>query len=222
MSGILSRKSMRPQMIIIRISHCLLLLSLFGIVSGCTTGSYLSDRGHDAADILNLTLGKGVGASIHAGPVHAGLFGGTDNIGIRGGCLRSKWHQESSLGWSGLFDPLFAFPGGDGISTGCEWFRAPFDGSDVAELRNKLYEAEGVVPFIMIPKHNVPVGSNSAYYFTQLEVSVGLGLSIRLGLNPGEFVDFVLGWFKVDIYTDDLVGTPSSDKPSLTRRRMYE
>ena len=192
--------------------HSFPLLSLCGILSGCATGSYMLDRGHDIADIMNVTLGKGFGVSVHAGPAHVGLFGGNDNVGIRGGTLRTKWHQESSLGWSGLFDPLIAFPGGDGISTGYEWFRAPFDGSDIAELRGKIYEVEGISPFIMIPKKKFPPDSNPAYYFTQLEASVGLGLSIRIGLNPGELVDFMFGWFGTDIYSDDLSGRPHPDR----------
>ena len=40
--------------------------------------------------------------------------------------------------------------------------------------------------------------------FTQFTVSAGLLGSLRLGLNPGEFVDFILGFFGADIYSDDV------------------
>jgi hypothetical protein len=41
-------------------------------------------------------------------------------------------------------------------------------------------------------------------YFTQIEGVVALGPSIRLGLNIGELLDFVVGWAGLDIYGDDL------------------
>ena len=184
----------------------LLLLPLCLVLSGCATGSYLTDRGNDLADVMAVTIGKGFGASVHAGPAHVGLFGGADCVGLRGGTFRAKWQQESSFGWAGLFDPLIAFPGGDGISTGYEWFRAPFDVSKISEQRGKLYEVEGIAPFLMVPKREPSSNSNPAYYYTQLEASLGLGLTIRLGFNPGELVDFLFGWFGVDIYSDDLQG----------------
>ena len=42
------------------------------------------------------------------------------------------------------------------------------------------------------------------YYYAQMEAVIGLGPSIRLGFNPGEVLDFVLGWFTIDIFNDDL------------------
>ncbi len=43
-----------------------------------------------------------------------------------------------------------------------------------------------------------------AAYFTAIEVEAGLGLTVRLGVNPGELVDLVLGLFTIDIYRDDI------------------
>ena len=31
----------------------------------------------------------------------------------------------------------------------------------------------------------------------------GLGLTARLGFNPGELADFIVGWFGSDLYDDD-------------------
>ena len=39
---------------------------------------------------------------------------------------------------------------------------------------------------------------------TQLELALGLGGSLRLGLNPGELLDFLLGWLTIDLYDDDI------------------
>ncbi|OVE81243.1 hypothetical protein BVY04_03710 [bacterium M21] len=41
-------------------------------------------------------------------------------------------------------------------------------------------------------------------YLTQIEAAAGFGAGIRLGVNPGEFLDFLLGWFGLDPYCDDL------------------
>lgn len=42
-------------------------------------------------------------------------------------------------------------------------------------------------------------------YYTQCEVAVGTFFpSIRLGFNPGELLDFILGWTTIDIFRDDL------------------
>ncbi len=40
-------------------------------------------------------------------------------------------------------------------------------------------------------------------YFTQIEVVAGLLGTLRLGFNPGELLDFILGWTTVDIFNDD-------------------
>ena len=46
--------------------------------------------------------------------------------------------------------------------------------------------------------------ARQAEYYTQLEVFIGALGTLRLGLNPGELVDFSLGWTGIDIYGDDL------------------
>lgn len=43
-----------------------------------------------------------------------------------------------------------------------------------------------------------------APYFTHVEVAAGAGGTIRIGTNPGEVLDFLLGFFGVDMYGDDL------------------
>ena len=38
----------------------------------------------------------------------------------------------------------------------------------------------------------------------QIDLTVALGLSLRVGFNPAELLDFVLGWFGSDILDDDV------------------
>ena len=36
------------------------------------------------------------------------------------------------------------------------------------------------------------------------DLFTALGRTLRFGFNPGELLDFILGWFTIDIYGDDL------------------
>ncbi len=42
------------------------------------------------------------------------------------------------------------------------------------------------------------------YYYTQCEVCLGVLRGVRLGVNPGELLDFLLGWTTLDTFNDDL------------------
>jgi hypothetical protein len=46
-------------------------------------------------------------------------------------------------------------------------------------------------------------GRHRLQYYTQIEAVVALGPSFRFGFNPAELLDFLLGWFGVDIFHDD-------------------
>lgn len=41
------------------------------------------------------------------------------------------------------------------------------------------------------------------YHYTRLEFQVGAYLGIRMGFNPGEFLDFLVGLVGLDLYADD-------------------
>jgi hypothetical protein len=42
------------------------------------------------------------------------------------------------------------------------------------------------------------------YYYTQIEAALGVGGTIRIGMNAGEIMDFLFGWVGVDIMHDDI------------------
>jgi hypothetical protein len=46
-------------------------------------------------------------------------------------------------------------------------------------------------------------GLAPAYYYTQIELSVGLFGGLRIGLNPGELIDALAGIFTFDPFSDD-------------------
>ncbi|MDT8390564.1 MAG: hypothetical protein RRC34_08670 [Lentisphaeria bacterium] len=62
--------------------------------------------------------------------------------------------------------------------------------------RGKSFSAKAPLPFLGLTRQ--------PEYYTQIEVVVGVLGSIRLGFNPGELLDFILGWTTLDIYGDEL------------------
>jgi len=50
--------------------------------------------------------------------------------------------------------------------------------------------------------------------YTQIEAVFGLGFTVRAGFNPGELLDFLLGWFGIDIYGDDLEARKLKEEPN--------
>lgn len=171
------------------------LMKLIGVllmllsISGCARDGYLQKRAHDAADIFTLTVGAGAGAKARIGPFHAGLFGNMDMAGLRGGTVASKISLDDPLGMEGEVS-FFSIDVVDGDTT-----------------RGKNYCGVGG-PLLSLPNDSVmsttQLNSRHIPYFTQIEVAAGLGPTLRAGFNPGELVDFIVGWFNVDLFDDDI------------------
>jgi hypothetical protein len=172
----------------------LFLCGLLAVASaGCAGQGYLADRGRDALDVFTLTIGMGGGAGARIGPLHAGLYAYSDWVGLRGGRL-----EFSGLFHSGSYDTT---------AYSEEYFRY----HELPEAdRVKSYEAVGY-PFVSFAQLDKPLGEEARWqptgllpYYTQIEVVAGALGGLRLGFNPGELVDFLLGWATLDIYNDDL------------------
>lgn len=190
------------------LTQCLgvLLSAACAVCSGCASSGYLKDRMHDGADVFTATAGKGFGVQTRVGPAHVGLLGAGDRVGIRGGQVLPL---RSSAG------PSFIDSGAYGGEYCIGVFGYEYFGT-MAGTENGGRHKEFETIFCFIPtgeslKSGKPV-LNPAYW-TQIEVVAGVGISLRLGFNPGELVDFLLGWFGLDIYSDDLGITPER-KPS--------
>ena len=192
---------------------------------GCGSG-YFTDRNRDAADIFTFTTGVGMGATARVGAVHAGLYTGRDASGLKGGEVSWETMQNLDDKWGSTCDLLLGVPTPDGWMFAWEDSRAAQDGDAVAVARGKVYSARGVAPLIMVPSklggsrpyyERPDYGPNYPYhYWTQIEVTAGAGPSVRVGFNPGELVDFLVGWFGVDIYDDDIAAAAQK------KRRMKE
>ena len=175
-------------------------LALCIAASGCST-AYYAQRGRDASDIVTATLGFGAGARARVGPVQAGLLWNTDVCGLRGGALGQvvcyETHTREAVApypfrAPSLPDAQVRLPkrifGNERYHVG--------DYSTAVARRGKAYEAVSAVPFVSV--------ADEPEYYTQVEAVVGILVTLRLGLNVGELVDFVLGWTTIDIYGDDL------------------
>jgi len=175
-------------------------------VTGCaSTRGYLVDRGRDAADIFTATVGAGVGAKARVGPLRAGLFLNHDAFGLRGGTMVVSDNPFEMLeaDFCLLYVEICEFTN---LEARCKNYCA-----------HPLFSSEGHSEFLPAPYGGIPFTTvlyeprkedvpRSRYYhfYTQIEVAGGLIGTVRLGFNPGELVDFLLGWATVDIFRDDL------------------
>ena len=201
-----------------------LLLGLAVLASGCRSTGYLAQRRRDLADVVTATTGPAVGAKLRLGPLHlTPVLWAMEMAGLRGG----EWFYRPTLGmeervpaqevgriWWAV--SLWDLPAQPRLrQRGKAHIAAPlFLGPEA-----KLYDAfTDTPPFLSLPRLQWPaeklaVERYPAAYLTQAEVSVGLLWGVSLGVNPGEALDFLLGWFRVDIYRDDLWGVPPAEAP---------
>ena len=184
--------------------RCLGLALLVGAVTGCATyPGYWTDRGRDAADVFTIAVGSGLGAKARVGPVNVGLCTGGDFLGMRGGDVDVFGRQGGSMCDFSEVNLLV-------MST--ETFD-PGAGS-VPPARNKSYGAVGW-GLVSLPEPATEDGPKpDSHLYTQIEVLVGLGVSVRVGFNPGELLDFLLGFAGVDIYGDDLEARAAATTPT--------
>jgi predicted small secreted protein len=177
------------------------------LLTGCaTTKGYFVDRGRDAADVFTATVGVGWGATARASVLHFGVGGTADCVGLRSGQV--QFIPQHFPPYSGTFDPFLTWY--------MEWQGFMFYNDELydwgdqltLERRGKSYRAEGQMPFVALPEFHPKAGPIAKkyplYYLTQIEVVAGLGCTFRLGFNPGELLDFILGWTTIDIFKDDI------------------
>ena len=188
------------------LTSAFLLLALVG----CQTTVYLPARARDAGDIFALALGVGGGAKVRSGPVRLGLLYQVDMHGYRYG---SRLRNLSGEGWYNRMDIA--------LLTMC---LENYDSGHGREesARGKRFSATMGFPGLRPPKDFwssiwtfvTPLSTLDPTfsrqrdplfhpYYTQCEVCVGLLGTLRLGANPGELVDFLLGWVGVDFFDDD-------------------
>jgi len=182
-------------------------LAVVVTLTGCST-PYMIDRRRDAADIFTIGVGVGLGAKARVGPIQTGLLGDIDLVALRGGAVGvfipvpddlQLLVTGQELFWPvaplGLPDPE---PDGNVFEKRGKMFYTKFDFKHpfwhhVVKDENAAYYC-----------HHVAEDERALYYYTQIELVGALVGSVRVGFNPGELVDFILGWTTIDIFNDDI------------------
>lgn len=195
----------------------LLMLFLLFLVFNACAHPYFVNRGRDATDIVKATVGVGAGGMARVGPVCVGIL----PLQLDGWGWNCDWVEEPS-GESAL--GLLNY----------NWFVTVGENNLTGGKRGKMYRALGGwysfrnnewfrdqntwasnLPFLA-----APIAAEKLYtkkvkdyprplfhpYYTQAEVCVAWFGSLRIGLNPGELADFVLGWVGIDFFDDDGIG----------------
>lgn len=166
------------------------------LLSGC---AYVEDRARDAADMITVAAEfPSIGAAVWGGSRGVGL---TVNPPGHGFGLRS--------GAVGLYEC------GELV-----WFNLCFRQvcpSEMDRLRGKGYDS------------GIDWCSGRSYMqggwfnYGQVEVVVGVGPGVRVGVNFIEIADFIVGFLGIDLCDDDIAGRRSADatapKPPPTRAR---
>jgi len=173
----------------------LLLVLLLAGLDGCAGArAYFADRGRDFGDMLTLTVGTGAGFKARVGPLNTSLFFSRgDLLGIRNGSVSCPSLADS------------------GTSQAAEFFVVGSERTPLGEQRGKSFFAVNAFLF-EVPELKEPYPIE---FFTQIEAALGLGFFIRLGVNPGEILDFILGWTTLDMFGDD-VGVEDSRADSTS------
>jgi hypothetical protein len=189
--------------------------------TGCA--SYVANRARDAADIMTLTVGVGDGLKVQLGPVHLAAFRGSDLAGLRNGELfgngNGMMYNEDKMfifplprseDWNAYRKELDAQEKEAAKKEGLVWKRdntwrtnIRFGSSVFVQDRDYASSQRGKDIFVNCPGPVWAVG-RPASYFSEIELAGGVLLCFRIGFNPGELLDFFLGWGGIDIYRDDL------------------
>ena len=191
------------------LSQLFAIIAASAVTVGCVSSKgYFGDRARDAADILTVTTGPGYGVDARFGPMSVGVAHTHDQLGLMCGEVFSRKYAElgpEHLVWLALFmDDMVPLPFTAGHRT-METNRQDEHAFRTTEQRHKAYEMGS---FLFIPFFTYPTGEGAGYAklyaATQIEASIGLGWAARIGFNPVEFLDFLLGWTTIDIFDDDL------------------
>lgn len=186
--------------------HVLAILTLCGLLlvsGGCaTTAGYFANRGRDAADVFTITVGVGAGIKARVGPIAPAMIINHDLAGLRAGTffLGNGNPMESDV--AAPF-PIALHSWDDRVSFGHDVFMLESFRQESERPQDSIVVRRGKDVLIKNPFPCVAVGKYASDY-TQIELALGLGPTLRIGVNIGEFLDFLLGWFGVDLFKDDV------------------
>lgn len=197
-------------------------IGALALAAGCSS-AYVRNRAMDARDVFTVQAETGsYGAALRAGPLKAGLsYKSPDgrSVGLRGGEVGESYSADFTAFFFGAdyfnsapirFDSWRPPPPRDNDAPEpAEPGPADAETTARSRLRNKEFRA--LAPFgtekaahrARSLARDEDVDWAAPVYFTQIEITLGLYGGLRLGVNPGEFLDLLLGLFTIDLYADD-------------------
>ena len=194
---------------------------------GCST-PYMTDRGRDAADIFTVAVGYGLGTKVRGGPVQVGLLYEASTASLRGGEMSAD-NREPCL--PETVDVLGLIMGMESLHK-CQLERNKNFAAGNLNLLPEDRDEQLLLPLVYVARHAEPIRTQTTscpksknqpppfYYYSQIEVVAALYRSVRLGFNPGELLDFLLGWTTLDIYKDDLEARKKIEQTAAGYRRQ--
>ncbi|MDF1800327.1 MAG: hypothetical protein P1V81_14205 [Planctomycetota bacterium] len=164
-------------------------------LSSCAADSYLGRRGADLAEAFTLTLAAGPEVSVDVqatDALHLALGGGVHGeAGLAGGALGTAGVMTLGL-------PVAPFLE-DGVLYGRYVFSEVGGGWSAEDLEDECYLVHLVDAAPTHPKFD-------AWHALDLEAGFVVGVGARVGLSPGELVDFLAGLVGLDPLGDDALG----------------
>jgi hypothetical protein len=174
-------------------------IPLLGLVAGC---GYLTDRGNDFADCWRGEVHMGLlpGGWVTAGPVlHTGLAWAEGGVSYRAGYRYNYLSSQGAVIES---------------NAGNVHFGGPFEAyylvhTSRADASSREHFCYGIVP----PLINEEGIHRDWLHDFDVEAGANVFVGLSLGFSVGEFLDFLLGWFMIDLAGDD--------DPQVRRSRDY-
>jgi hypothetical protein len=183
---------MKMQLIIrVRIMKIFIISTLLLIAGTSCSTNYGNNRVIDARDIFSFSVGYGLGAQARVSYLAEGFLLKKDFAGMENGI--PAWYGfdsqatdiEVALGRIHIFNPPY----------------------DVYVRKHGVMIAEGPLCFYIPRKEKW-----NPKWATQIDATLALGLSVKVGFNPGELFDFIFGVFGYDLYNDDYAEEDFSSK----------
>ncbi|MCZ6691122.1 MAG: hypothetical protein O7H41_16160 [Planctomycetota bacterium] len=193
----------------------LILIAIITVATGCqtTVGNYLGNRGRDLGECFTIQAALGVGLAVEAklaGVAHVcvGAGGPVLPLGFEYGRFNPPRIYDIVPFHSAYAGLPVSFLLGPKSHTGTRLYPLHLS-SDFP--RNEEHSCYWLLPGLFSFQRDVKwiwgsQGSTWArIHAFDIEAGVFVGIiGVRAGFSPGEFVDFLLGWFGVDIAGDDV------------------
>lgn len=183
--------------------------------SGCASSGYLKDRMRDGADVFTLSVQRGVGVDAQASFLTVALGFESTYLGLEDGRMINNWTHEG-------FAILPTEKDDQGTTFACGLVLLSMKANMNPSSTGHCYQGERNKRYSGFYLCGLPIGVNplgmssdtlySPHSATKIEIGASLGLGLRFGFNPGELLDFLLGWTTLDIYNDDLEWKKQKEK----------